>query len=477
MLWNRAVIMLLWVTAVVASTVDIPAVKKGISNQRMRIVQDIAAAASLGLAVRLPDSLTSRRSCHYRSECYLDYRRSVDFWAVFDKEATLAALRPLVTVDETPRPSGESVAPLGWPLAHSRLTGARGAVARWIATTSNSSMYLADPRYCCLLLVPDTTRAVTLLARANSALVSSKRTRDHARDVLASYRSRVPRGKTCAVHWRDDDDFVVSEHKLDRERYTQRMVAAIKAVDGDCGGALLLLGDVPTVRLRPLLAAMNGIRIHRLFTKQSLMKSTNWSHEYQGWDDLVGMVDFEIGTLVDVFVGSPFSSFSVLIAVARGDTRGPTTAVTVMPQDIDVDDNLARLFRIQFPYSWSVVATDPCAAVRAISDKLSKRLDKTPNCRFDAPVGMPSHRLTALHLLALVCLALFLCYCRKSATPHQLLDVPPHESPSLSRSASQTSLHPASAYVRKPTFDARAANSSVLPVPASLGSRPSNRTV
>ena len=45
--------------------VAIPAVHKGLNNQRMRIVQDIVSAMLVGAAVELPSHLMSRQNCHY----------------------------------------------------------------------------------------------------------------------------------------------------------------------------------------------------------------------------------------------------------------------------------------------------------------------------------------------------------------------------------------------------------------------------
>lgn len=436
--------------------VSIPAVRKGLSNQRMRVIQDVVSAVTLGLSVRLPRALTSRKGCHYESTCYMDYQTSLDFWRVFDREQTLKALANIgvkvVSNDDSQKEGLESteamaVSPLAWPLTHSELAAQSGAVWRWVAedaakggrehrnvsSTRLLSIAIANPSYCCLLLLPDTTAAVVQIARVNNALVSAKHTRDHAMMVLAAYRARLqpaePTARTCAVHWRDDDDFVVSNHKLDRRAYKIQMARAIASLEG-CGGALLVLGDISTRRLRPLLSSIAAaycagtdtssrlanvvanetaqcpdFATRRLYNKQSLLRSVNWTAEYEGWDDLLGMVDFELGTRVDSFVGSPFSSFSVLIALARGDTRAlPQNSAahkhTLMPKSIDVDDSLAQLFRIQFPYAWSTVTSDPCVvsrqdkedsrskpslsqAIRSMSEKYAKRLEAHPSCVFD----------------------------------------------------------------------------------------------
>jgi len=40
-------------------------------------------------------------------------------------------------------------------------------------------------------------------------------------------------------------------------------------------------------------------------------------------DDAVGMIDFEIGSRADRFIGAPFSSFSVMIALKRARRQLP----------------------------------------------------------------------------------------------------------------------------------------------------------
>ena len=73
--------------------VVIPAVLKGVSNQRLRIIQDTVAAKIVGAAVVLPRYVVSRRNCHYRVDCFQDYVASLPFWEVFDRNATLPGLR------------------------------------------------------------------------------------------------------------------------------------------------------------------------------------------------------------------------------------------------------------------------------------------------------------------------------------------------------------------------------------------------
>ena len=66
---------------------------KGVSDQRLRIIQDTVAAKIVGAAVVLPRYVVSRRNCHYRVDCFQDYIASLPFWEVIDRNATISGLR------------------------------------------------------------------------------------------------------------------------------------------------------------------------------------------------------------------------------------------------------------------------------------------------------------------------------------------------------------------------------------------------
>ena len=72
--------------------VVVPEIRKGISNQRMRWIQDVVAATLVGAAVVLPAHVQSRRACGFEKGCYQKYKRAQALWDVFDQGKTLAAL-------------------------------------------------------------------------------------------------------------------------------------------------------------------------------------------------------------------------------------------------------------------------------------------------------------------------------------------------------------------------------------------------
>ena len=140
-----------------------------------------------------------------------------------------------------------------------------------------------------------------------------------------------------------------------------------------CGDAVLLVGDLSRDKVDALRrgAFARGPRVH---SKASLLPRSDWRGAAFGYsEDLASMVDFHVAQGADFFVGSPFSSFSVLAALAR--PRGASAMA-----DVDVADALAAIFRAQFPHA--DVVDDPCALLASSSAKMAKRLAR-PSC----PVG------------------------------------------------------------------------------------------
>ena len=122
----------------------------------------------------------------------------------------------------------------------------------------------------------------------------------------------------------------------------------------------------------------------RLYSKETLLPKVKWSAWFGGYDDLVGMVDLEIAHRATAFVGSPFSSFSVVAAALR---RVPCTAAGncsyalppgAPPPDhnystdtemvpVDVSDQLGRVYALHFPYT-DEEPEDRCETLAALHD-------------------------------------------------------------------------------------------------------------
>ena len=281
--------------------VAIPAVFKGVSNQRLRIIQDIVAAKIVGAAVVLPRYVVSRRECHYRADCFQDYGASLPFWDVFDRNATLSGLRaagicvlddsqiaelrrgdaeietwfgrldayvqcalqgascdsPWKTADEK-RPE-QLKAPTGL-LAASQLQAKSAQLSRspaWGPRRAKPSGPLwawGDEADCCTMLIADTAAAADELAAVSRALVTAPTIRALAQTALSMFNTGLePVGTppvSLALHWRSDPEFAKHPvHKLDLGKYTLETARVLRNL---AGGALLLriivLGEPPTQR-------------------------------------------------------------------------------------------------------------------------------------------------------------------------------------------------------------------------------------
>ena len=242
-----------------------------------------------------------------------------------------------------------------WPVAASDVARSRTLVNRFVGT--HPYVGFGDPGHCCTHLLPDSPAAAAALRRAHRAFAPASAAAAAAARVLDAFREGDDVDEACVAHWRDEDDFVASEHALDRAAYRAAMVRAL-----DPCRAALLVGDVSRARLGEL----RGIPgLPTLYAKTSLLPGVDWAAAFGG-EDLASMVDSRVAEAADRFVGSPFSSFSALVAFARGPER---TAMA----DVDVADALGALFEAQFPADAAAVG-DPCASLVSASEKFAKRL-------------------------------------------------------------------------------------------------------
>jgi len=69
----------------------------------------------------------------------------------------------------------------------------------------------------------------------------------------------------------------------------------------------------------------SGVRVHSKVTLlgSTVLRGMLSSELLATMDDAVGMIDFEIGSRADRFIGAPFSSFSVMIALKRARRQLP----------------------------------------------------------------------------------------------------------------------------------------------------------
>ena len=284
--------------------VAIPAVLKGVSNQRLRIIQDIVAAKIVGAAVVLPRYVVSRRNCHYRADCFQDYVPSLPFWDVFDRNATLPGLRAAgicvlddlqiaelrrddvemekwfgrLDADVQCKLQGTSCYDSPWKTADGQRpeqlktpTGLIAASQLEAKTVQMRRSHEWGPRHakpsgplwawgndaaCCTMLIADTAAAADELAVVSRTLVTAPKIRTLAQTALSMFNTGLepvgtpPAGKaplSLALHWRGDPDFAQHPvHKLDLKKYTLETARVLRNL---AGGALLLrilvLGEPP----------------------------------------------------------------------------------------------------------------------------------------------------------------------------------------------------------------------------------------
>ena len=403
---------------------QVPAVRKGLNNQRMRIVQDAVVATLLGAAVELPRYVRTRARCGYRipprreitfsvrqgcragTSCYKNYSVLVPFGDVYDEAATVTALRAAgVCVTRTHLPDDARVpelAGIAWPVPASQLPTivprrpsavdavgdalrgnsstpqfkrprqtarleARARVRALVRTMTEASdacdrvtvaasrHVISDGVYslggegeCCVRLVANTRRSAKLLTRVNAAFAPSRRIAAAVARTEARFRERTA-APLVAIHWRADEDFVQSAHGLSADAAARAACDAIRPFASG-HAVVLFLGDLDFDRMRTVAKSIDGacggaLRRHVAFTtKGKLLEADGGLDPWLDTrDDVRGQVDYELGVRADHFIGSPFSSFSVLIALQR-----PSVKTTMLA--VDVQDRLGRIFALVFPY-------------------------------------------------------------------------------------------------------------------------------
>lgn len=340
----------------VSGVVRIPAVRKGLNNQRMRIVQDAVIASLLGAAVELPSVLRTRRRCGYKARCYQDYGGTVPFDAVYDRERVVEGLRRagICVVDTRGEGRAPELAGAPWPATASRLVPGGDVARRY--DLRGGVWSLGGEEDCCTKLVVDTRWSLELLTSVNAAFSSARRIRRAAHEVsrnLEKATGRAGEHAAVALHWRADEDFVRSAHGLDPRAYAKAVCGALAGVARGRSQMktldVFVLGDADRARIRQIDA---DLRRHwscprlRLHAKTTLgTEDAALASGPDGGDDVKGQVDFELGLRAAAFVGTPFSSFSVLIALAR---RAEGRASLML--DVDVEDQLGRIFALTFPH-------------------------------------------------------------------------------------------------------------------------------
>jgi hypothetical protein len=392
-----------------APTIVIPAVRKGLNNQRMRIVQDIYIAVIMGANVELPEMLYGRVGCHYQENCYNDYTSvgTVPIWHVFDKESTLRWLHEFGvcvveqgdhdTINETPQPVGGIWSMSTSQLSHMLETGS-------MRLPSGRRWHLGGVDNCCIKFVPDSVEAADLLRQINFSFETSRIMNEAAQRVERAVSQSIDKRNSrkqqtannnsnyVALHWRNDEDFTGQVHKLSSTAY---LVAASRAlqnmrttlsISSDMPLHVVVLGDLNNTALQAVEDAVNAVamgdkRRDLLFvchSKMSLVPDMNLA-DISPSEDARGQVDFEIGVRAPFFIGSPFSSFSVFIAFKRSYNNNKSVSSyqqsTTAMIDADTADKMGAIFKLQFPYDGNDGMSDnPCADMIQVHDEIKSEM-------------------------------------------------------------------------------------------------------
>jgi hypothetical protein len=397
-------------------TIVIPAVRKGLNNQRMRIVQDILVAAMIGANVELPTLLYGRVGCHYQANCYGNYTQAgtVPIWDVFDQESTLRRLHEfgICVVDSKNDTELDKLhkVPLMWPMSSSQLSHMVETGSMRLDSRIGTRWHLGGVDNCCTKILPDSATAAELLRQINYSFEPSHIVTEAVQRVehAMPQQSHTNSNKYVAIHWRNDGDFTGNVHQLNSTAY---VVAASRAlldmrttlsIAAHMPLHVIVLGDLTSAALQDVEDAVNAnananrvvgrkskrrkkrILLFRCYSKMSLVPDMNLA-EISPSEDARGQVDFEIGVRAPAFIGTPFSSFSVLITFKRsymdndyananesvGSLHQPPPSTTAMI-DLDIVGNIAEIFKLQFPYDRdNGMSENPCAEMIRVFDRIT----------------------------------------------------------------------------------------------------------
>mmetsp|Transcript_40040 Transcript_40040/g.58902 ORF Transcript_40040/g.58902 Transcript_40040/m.58902 type:complete len:438 (+) Transcript_40040:53-1366(+) len=352
----------------VTGVVVIPTVERGMSNQRMRIIQDLLATALLRtkVAVVLPKFIYSRSNCHYRKYCMDAHKNKFLFWeGPFDRDSTLKALGDLgFCVIDTKKPRSHKP-----EMAWSTSIMASG-YERMDGPSKPIHVHLGDASSCCANVIPNTKRSEALLNDINAAFKPSLFVDYHASTIVSKMnaiaQSANESGKWISLHWRGEED-MVQDAKLDQVGYLRAIKKRFLDLadeefdvyyEDNIAIPVLVLGDNVGIHyleneLNTYMSDEVSQDVHvKLYKKESLFPLINWQKIFKNRDDVKGQVDFEAGARSPIFVGSPYSSFSALIALERTDTKGRTILPTYMI-NADVISQTAKVLAAQLPYAVS----------------------------------------------------------------------------------------------------------------------------
>ena len=340
----------------------VPLLRKGLNNQRMRIIQDVTMATLLGAAVELPKHIASRKNCDFGAKCARVYFSDTPFWELFDRKITTEKLVQIGVIlrNSSSVHSVETVRSQ-WPITASSL--------HILNSSQSCSGHLCSfgQSDCCIKLIPNTPMAVRVLKSVNHAFESAQRYRIMAAKIISAFKKETQQDFIVAMHWRLDDDFIKSAHALSPQTYCAEFLRGMGLArnrtlpsDSTSNLHILVLGESSVSKVEKILRSCTPPQMKTFYTlhsKDTLLDKSEFNVLEEVNTDLKGQLDFELGGKATFFLGSPFSSFSVLIAFYRFGSPHYKPLMTLMA-NVDVKDHLGSLFSAVFPYS-QVLADNP----------------------------------------------------------------------------------------------------------------------
>ena len=321
---------------------EFSAPEKGLSNIRMHFAQSVFVAAMMNSTLVLPNLLPVRQNCNYKFDCHKDFNTMSKLDTFYDVKLITRELARMGVSVEIAESGASHAADMTRTIRFPSDGNTLRARFREMSKDERSTYWTIPGRICCTEVVPTRTSDVSLLRKANKALVASGSVRWLARQVISAMKSL---GVTTSLHWRAEED-MVRAHALDKEAYSMHVRNALRNQS-----AVMVLGESPS---RSVIEWMEKEGVH-VYTKDSLLPR---SKPLRGaLDDVRALVDFEVGCRSSVFIGSPFSSFSVMVANIRALNSIAQKNTRML--DVDVVDKLAKIFSIHFPWK-DTLSDNPC---------------------------------------------------------------------------------------------------------------------
>jgi hypothetical protein len=180
----------------------------------------------------------------------------------------------------------------------------------------------------------------------------------------------IPSSSYAVLHWRKDGDLMQTKHKLNSTAYIIAASRAFRAiqttlpVSNDAPLHNVVLGDLNVTQLKTIETTVHAVLESSepakfvFHSEASLLPKMNLA-DISPSEDVRGQVDFAIGVGAPAFVGSPFSSFSVLLVFKLSYRRRFQQMVMI---NVDTSDRRGAVQELLFPYN-HIISNNLCADI------------------------------------------------------------------------------------------------------------------